>query len=120
MFFLFYLPCYYLIFTPIMSKEGASALSNGIAWFFAVLFAFFVTKYLVFMAKEKKRSGVLWELLSFYATRVFSGVFEIFLPALFIHTGMHNIVAKLAVSAFVIVCNFLTAKFITFRKSSKD
>jgi putative flippase GtrA len=117
---LFYLPCYYLVFTPIVSKEAASALSNGIAWFFAVLFAFFVTKHLVFMSKEKERTRVLFELLSFYATRAFSGVFEIFLPALLIYCGVHNLVAKLAVSAFVIVCNFLTSKFITFRKKKKD
>ena len=117
---LFYLPCYYLIFTPRVSDELSSALSNGIAWFFAVLFAFFVTKNLVFMSKEKERSRVLIQLLSFYGTRVFSGVFEIFLPALLIYAGIHNLVAKMLVSAFVIVCNFLTAKFITFRKKKND
>ena len=113
---LIYLPCYYLLFKPIVSEEAASAFSNGIAWFFAVLFAFFVTKNLVFMSKEKDRSHVLGQLLSFYGTRIFSGVFEIFLPAFLIYAGMHNLVAKLIVSAFVIVCNFLTSKFITFRK----
>ena len=118
--YIFYLPCYYLIFSPITSDELASTASNGIAWFFAVLFAFFVTKKFVFRSEEKERSRVLLELLSFYGTRVFSGVFEIFLPALLISVGMHNIAAKLAVSAFVIVCNFLTSKFITFRKSKKD
>lgn len=114
---LFYLPCYYLIFTPVTSDELASTFSNGIAWFFAVLFSFFVTKHLVFMSKEKRRSRVFLELLSFYGTRVFSGIFEIFVPALLIHAGAHNLVAKMAVSAFVIVCNFLTSKFITFRKN---
>ena len=113
---LIYLPCYYLIFGPRMSAEASSALSNGIAWFFAVLFAFFVTKHLVFMSKEKKTGRVFAELLSFYGTRMFSGVFEIFLPALLIYMNVHNLLAKLIVSAFVIVCNFLTSKFITFRK----
>ncbi len=117
---LFYIPCYYLIFTPIVSEASASAFSNGIAWFFAVLFSFFVTKHLVFMSKEKKRSRVFMELLSFYGTRLFSGIFEIFLPALLIYAGIHNLVAKLMVSAFVIVCNFLTSKFITFRKKKND
>ena len=113
---LIYLPCYYFIFTPVMSDELSSTLSNGIAWFFAVLFAFFVTKHLVFMSKEKRRARVFLELLSFYGARLISGVFEIFLPALLIHFGTHNLVAKMAVSVFVIICNFLTAKFITFRK----
>ena len=117
---LFYLPCYYLIFAPRMSAEAASAFSNGIAWFFAVLFAFFITKFMVFMSKEKNRARVLFEILSFYAARIFSGAFEIFLPALLIHMGCHNLVAKLAVSVFVVVCNFVSAKFITFRKSKKD
>ena len=113
---LFYLPCYYLIFTPLVSAEAASALSNGIAWFFAVLFAFFVTKNLVFMSKEKGKSRTFVQLLSFYGTRMFSGVFEIFLPSVLIHMGFHNLIAKMLVAAFVIVCNFLTSKFITFRK----
>ena len=117
---LFYLPCYYFIFSPIFSEETASVLSNGIAWFFAVLFAFFITKYLVFMSKEKGRSRVFLQLLSFYGTRIFSGVFEIFLPSLLIHLGLHNLVAKLAVAALVVVCNFLTSKFITFRKKKTD
>ena len=116
----FYIPCYYWIFGPLVSKEAASAISNGIAWFFAVLFAFFITKNLVFMSKEKERSRVFVQLLSFYGTRMFSGVFEIFLPSLLIYWGLHNIVAKLAVAAFVIVCNFLTSKFITFRKQKND
>lgn len=114
---LFYIPCYYLIFSPTVSEELASTFSNGIAWFFAVLFAFFVTKNFVFMSKEKERTRVLSQLLSFYGTRVFSGVFEIFLPALLIYVGIHNLVAKLLVSAFVVVCNFLTSKFITFRNT---
>lgn len=117
---LFYLPCYYLLFTPIVSDELASTLSNGIAWFFAVLFAFFITKHLVFMSREKEKKRVFLQLLSFYGTRLFSGVFEIFLPALLIYAGMHNLIAKLIVSAFVIVCNFLTSKFIIFRKKKND
>lgn len=117
---LFYLPCYYLIFGPTVSKEAASALSNGIAWFFAVLFAFFITKNLVFMSKEREKKRVFSQLLSFYGTRLFSGVLEIFLPALLIHLNVHNLIAKLIVSAFVIVCNFLTSKFITFRKRKNN
>ena len=117
---LIYLPCYYLIFTPVVSDEVAATYSNAIAWFFAVLFAFVVTKHLVFMSKEKKGARVLFELISFFATRIFSGAFEIFLPALLIHAGVHNLVAKLSVAVFVVVCNFVSAKFITFRKNKKN
>lgn len=113
--FIIYIPCFYLVFSPLVGETLASVISNGIAWFFAVLFAFFVNKYLVFRSKTNSKGVFFFQLLTFYATRAASGVLEIFLPAAFIYFGTNNLIAKLLVSAIVMVCNYLTGKFFAFR-----
>ena len=119
--YLFYLPSYYFIFRPLFSVATAELISNVIGWFFAVLFSFFVTKFFVFESHDRRARTVLYEALTFFAARALSGLIEIPLPsALTLMTGMHHLVAKLAVSVFVVLCNFTTAKFITFRKKDKN
>ena len=115
--YLFYLLCYYLILPPFPMVE---MVCNAIGWFFAVIFSFFVTKFFVFRSTDRSAGRVAYEFITFFATRIFSGLIEIPLPSLLIETiGMHHLAAKLVVSVFVVICNFLTSKFISFRKSKK-
>lgn len=106
--------------SKVYSGEALVALaSNTLAWFFAVAFAFFVNQSRVF---RDRSTGIerFKKLLQFYLLRVFSGVFEIILPSLLIITlSMNDLIAKIIASVFVIVLNYVTAKFITFRKSKK-
>ncbi len=113
--FLIYTPCYYFVFQPIMLEETASIVCNALAWAGAVVFAFFVNKYLVFRSKTSKHAGFM-QFVAFVATRAVSGVMEIFFPAVLIFFGVNNLVAKLIVSFFILICNYLTGKFFAFRR----
>lgn len=117
--FAIYLPSYRYLFRPSLSSEFSAILANSLAWVLAVLFAFFVNKHLVFRSETRTRAGFFYQLLSFYATRAASGAFEVFLPSLLIYIGLHDVVAKLTVAVLVLVCNYLTSKFIAFRKTKE-
>ena len=117
--FAVYLPCYHLLFRPRFSAEFSAILANALAWVLAVLFAFFVNKYIVFRAKTQTTYGFVYQLLSFYTTRAVSGVGEVFLPSLLIYIGVHNVVAKLLIAVLVLICNYITSKFIAFRKAKE-
>ncbi len=106
--------------TKTYSSEALVALfSNTLAWFFAVAFAFFVNQSRVFRDNSTGFERFK-KLLQFYLLRVFSGAFEIILPSLLIITlSTNDLIAKIIASVFVIILNYITAKFITFRKSKK-
>lgn len=101
--------------------------ANAIAWFCAVLFAFVTNRKYVF-----EGSGKLWfELLKFYAARIFTGLFEIFLPDALVALGnksnalgflskqflsIQGGIAKLITCVIVIVLNYILSKLVVFRK----
>jgi len=103
-------------------------IANGIAWFLAVLFAFITNRKYVF---ESKSNNFLLEMAKFYAARVFTGLFEIFLPTALIslgnnagafsflsaeYLGMKGFVSKVLTSIIVIVLNYVLSKLLVFRK----
>lgn len=88
---------------------------NWVSWAFAVLFAFFANRSLVF-SESRRGTVLLLQLGSFVLLRLGSGVLENFTPAFLIRLGMHDLSAKLAVSVAVIVLNFIFTKFVTFAK----
>ena len=96
--------------------------ANAAAWIVAVLFAFWVNKLFVFQSKDLSPALLLKEGVSFFGTRVLSGVIEIFLPALLISLGLdaallgiEGSLAKIVTAVFVIVLNYLLSKLIVFR-----
>ncbi len=117
--FAVYLPSYHFLFRPRFTPEFSAILANSIAWVLAVLFAFFVNKYIVFRSETRTKSGFLYQIFSFYATRAVSGVGEVFLPSLLIYIGLNDVIAKLIVAVLVLVCNYITSKFIAFRQTKE-
>lgn len=98
-------------------------LTNAFAWFGAVLYAFVTNKLFVFESKSMDPKLVLKECVTFFASRAFSGVFEIFLPTALFALGLNQPligldggVAKALVSILVIVMNYILSKFLVFRK----
>lgn len=102
--------------------------SNGIAWFGAVLFAFITNRKYVFESTEQ---SVWFEMLKFYLARVFSGLFDIFLPDALVYLSVHVAclrfigagflsvtggVAKLITCVIVIVINYILSKLVVFNK----
>ena len=101
-------------------------ISNAIAWFISVLFAFVVNKLYVFERKGSSATETVKELLLFFLARIATGVIEIFGLPLLVYIGLdqeilgiEGAVAKIVTSVFVIVANYLFSKFIIFRKRQR-
>ena len=54
----------------------ANLIGTAIAWFFAVMFAFFANKLLVFSSKNMSVRTVLWQMFQFFGCRLGSGVID--------------------------------------------
>lgn len=104
-------------------------IANGIAWFGAVLFAFITNRRFVF---ESTSDSFFAELLKFYAARIFTGLFEIFLPDAFAALGaksegfafltrpfltIQGGIAKIITCVIVIVLNYVLSKLVVFKKN---
>jgi len=103
------------------------AVSNAIAWFLAVLFAFIVNKKYVFESKYVSVKQSLREVALFYGARIFSGFVEILgLPFLvFIGLnqeifGIEGAVAKAIISVVVILMNYFFSKFVVFKRKEQN
>ncbi|MBE6516676.1 MAG: GtrA family protein [Thermoplasmata archaeon] len=101
------------------------SLANGISWLCAVLFAFFVNKYLVFRSIESNSITLGAELAEFFAARIFTGAVAIILfPILlsigldFVFFGVPGLFARGVNSAVEIVLNYILSKFVVFRRKN--
>lgn len=99
------------------------SLANGLSWFCAVIFAFFVNKYFVFKSLDSKKQTLGAELLEFFAARIFTGVVAIILfPILlsigldFVFLGVPGLFARGVNSAVEIILNYILSKFVVFRR----
>lgn len=110
--YLVYLPCYNLL--------GLSAsVSNGIAWVFAVAFAYLTNKPFVFESKDWSAKQVIPELTRFVGTRIASGVSETVILLLAVDMmGWNGNIWKLITSVMVMVINYVGSKLLVFRKKA--
>ncbi len=104
--------CYYL------AKDFFSLdyrLSNFIAWFFSVLFAFITNKHLVFLS-ESKGTDLLKEAGKFYFYRILSLVIDMGAMIVLI-SGLHlnDFLAKTITQVLVIVLNYVFSKWFIFK-----
>lgn len=109
----------YIGFTPILGIT----LSNAIAWFGAVVFAFVTNKLFVFKSTKWRTKETLKEAGTFLGARIFSGILEITLPTVLFYLGLdHDLfgikgfVSKIIVSIIIIILNYVLSKKIVFRK----
>ena len=108
----------YAVYFPLYNILSLSAtLSNIIAWFFAVIFSFLTNKPLVFNSKDWSYKMILQELSKFLLCRLGSGLLEsvIILVTVDVMQWNGNWV-KIIVGFAVVIVNFLTSKFLVFRK----
>ena len=108
--YLVYLPCYNLL-------HLSAAVSNSIAWVFAVAFAYLTNKPFVFKSHDWSAKTVGPELAKFVITRLGSGVLETLI--IFITVDVLNWngnVMKLVTSVLVAILNYVGSKLLVFRK----
>ena len=88
--------------------------SNAIAWFLSVLFAYITNRRWVF---ESRSSNILKEMSLFFGGRIFSGVVDMFLMYAFIDLLVFDSsISKIVVQIIVIVLNYIFSKLIVFKK----
>ncbi len=89
--------------------------SNAIAWFLSVLFAYITNRTWVFESKSPK---ILKEMSLFFGGRIFSGVVDMVLMYTFIDLLVFNdSISKIVVQIIVIVLNYIFSKLIVFKET---
>ena len=103
------------------------ALSNGIAWTAAVLFAYLANKIWVFRSYDWSPVFVFREAGLFVSARIATGVFEVAAVPLLVRLGLdqkfmgvRGMWAKILVSAVVLVLNYVFSKLIVFRRRDQN
>lgn len=90
--------------------------ANAIAWLASVLFSFITNKLLVFESRGKDAKTVLFEMVSFFGSRILSFLlFEELLFGVCAHF-MNDWLSKLLIAVFVVLFNYTASKFVIFRK----
>lgn len=92
-------------------------LSNVIAWFAAVTFAFFTNKLIVFKSPSFNSKILFKEGLSFFGARVFSLLIEqAGLYLLIDMLSQHELLSKIIISVVVVILNYFFSKLLIFNK----
>ena len=100
----------YFLFTDILSINYI--ISNIVAWFVSVLFAYVTNRIWVF---ESENENILYEIVMFYGGRLFTGVLETILLILFIDfLCLSNTFSKIFVTIVVVILNYIFSKKIVF------
>ncbi len=119
----------YKLFNVLLGVEYY-LVSNIIAWFISVVFAYVTNKLFVFDSKSWNVRVVAKEVPSFFAARVFSFLVEeagLFLLVdilgmkdfgvdVFGFTVSGNMISKVILAVVVVVLNYFFSKFVVFRK----
>lgn len=111
-------------------REDRVLLANMIAFITAAAVAFVTNKLFVFQSRDWKLPGILREVVSFYAARVFSFLLEeaglyvcayvLFLDRYRFGPADGVLLAKLALNVLVIVLNYFFSKFLIFTQKRKS
>lgn len=106
----------WLVYFPLYNWLGFSgAISNGIAWAVAVVFAFLTNKQFVFESHDWSRKAVMPELVKFVGCRIGSGLFETAMIWLLVDLMLWNgNWVKIFVSIIVVLLNYISSKWLVF------
>ena len=102
----------------IIRKFGVSTyITNIIAWFLSVVFAFITNKLFVFESKNTSIKDSFKECFSFFLFRVISLVFDMEIMYLLIDLlNINEMVSKVFSNIFVIIINYVFSKLFIFKK----
>ena len=106
-----------------MSIEAGSVLS----WVCAVIFAYITNKLWVFESKSFKPDTVIREVITFFGSRLITGILEIVAVPLLVKIGLsqtifgiEGMLSKVIVSVAVVILNYVFSKLLIFKNNSKD
>ncbi len=121
-------------FFNVVLGEEHYLVSNIIAWFVSVVFAYITNKLFVFESHTWQTKKICKEVLSFFAARVFSLVIEeAGLFALIDLLGFDKyrldifgfvlggkMISKILLAVIVVILNYFFSKLVVFRKKKKE
>lgn len=88
-------------------------ISNIVAWFVSVLFAYITNRIWVF---ESKSSNIIKEASYFFAGRIFSGVLDTGLMYVFIDLlSFGDEFSKIIIQVIVVIVNYVLSKYVVFK-----
>lgn len=91
-------------------------ISNAIAWFVSVLFAYFTNRKYVF---ESHNSSIINELVKFIGARVSTGIMDMLLMWLFVDVlSVQSMISKIIVNVVVVILNYLFSKLFVFQEEA--
>ena len=95
-------------------RESAA---SGVAWVFAVIFAYITNRIFVFESRVRHAGGLFREFGAFIFARIFSGAVTVAAMAVFVeHMGFNDILILTACQIFVVIFNYIASKWIIFKK----
>ncbi len=98
----------------------SAAVSNGISWVAAVVFAYLTNKPFVFKSHDWSAKTVLPELAKFVSCRIGSGLLETGLLFVFVDLlAMDGNIWKIITSVLVVILNYVASKLLVFVKKEK-
>ncbi len=108
----------YLVYIPVYNFLGFSAaVSNVIAWFAAVAFAYVTNKPFVFKSHDWSAKVVVPELTKFVSCRIASGAAETLILLITVDIlNWNGNLWKLVTSVLVVILNYFASKFLVFGK----
>lgn len=107
---------YYLLVNTLLDANNGIQLqiANIISWLLAVIFAYFANRSYVFSSKN---INVKREFASFFLSRLLTLFFDVFLMFLLVtFLGFNDRLMKIIVEIIITITNYLTSKFIVFKK----
>lgn len=94
--------------------------SNVIAWFLSVVFAYVTNRLFVFEKVNFSITGIIREIVLFFGARLLSGAIET--GSLFIMVdlaGLSDKISKIIVAVVVVILNYVFSKLVVFKKYGK-
>lgn len=112
---------FYMLLAEDHTINGATAahvaIGNVVAWVVAVIFAFWINRWMVFRVKYHNQKDRFTAFLQFVSARVISLlVFEVGLAALLNVLGMPNLFGRIIVLILVMAFNYVASKFWVFKE----
>lgn len=88
-------------------------ISNVVAWFLSVLFAYITNRAYVF---ESQSQNILKEMISFFGARLATGIMDMAMMCFFVELHiLPGFIAKVISNVFVIIANYVLSKLVVFK-----
>ena len=91
--------------------------STIIAWFLALLFAYYTNGKYVFESKPENFNAKIHEAVNFFACRIATGVFDVVVMYVFADLiGLDDVWVKVTSNIIVVILNYIGSKIFVFKK----